>query len=187
MVNLSQVVNTFLAYQCPCTTTKFSHIQNHNHKKFSMIQHHIPNKYFPYPKAQQQKFLHVQNYNHKIFHDLTSHTQQKYFHSQNFMPTKFFRTHKIFPYLYPQKFAINYTCQQIFHIHHDFGQPSLHNKFFMTSMPPKIQAKVHPTNIRNYQHCQNFMISMIPKFKPKFIQQHHKLPTWPKFHGFNAP
>ena len=88
-----------------------------------------------------------------------------------------------------------------------FVQPSLHNKFFMTSIPPKfkpkfiqqtsqitniaktsqfqcsqIQAKVHPTNITNYQHCQNFMTSMIPKSKPKLIQQHHKLPTLPKFH-----
>ena len=85
-----------------------------------------------------------------FFRDPTSHTQQKYLCSQNTISTK------IFPYSYPQNFAINYTCQQIFHIHHDFVQPSLHNKFFKTSMPPK--------------------------FKPKLIQQHHKLPTLPKFH-----
>ena len=91
----------------------------------------------------------------KFFHDPTSHTQLKYFCSQNTISTK------IFPYSYPQNFAINYTCQQIFHIHHDFVQPSLYNEFFMTSMPPKfkpklikqhqnfnapkIQAKTHPT------------------------------------------
>ena len=68
---------------------------------------------------------------------------------------KKFRIHKTFPYSYPQNFAINYTCQQIFHIHHDFVQPSLQNKFFTISMPPKIQEKVHPTNITNHQHCQN--------------------------------
>ena len=55
------------------------------------------------------------------------------------------------------------------HIHHNFNAP-------------KMQAKVHPTNTINYQHCQNFTISMLPKFMPKFVQQHHKLPTLPKFH-----
>ena len=60
------------------------------------------------------------------------------------------------------------------HIHHNFNAP-------------KMQAKVHPTNTINYQHCQNFTISMLPKFMPKFVQQHHKLPTLPKFHDFDAP
>ena len=97
----------------------------------------------------------------KFFHDPTSHTQQKYFCSQNTISTKIFRTRKIFPYSYPQNFAINYTCQQIFHIHHDFVQPSLHNKFFTISMPPK--------------------------FKPKFIQQTSQITNIAKIlHNFNA-
>ena len=48
--------------------------------------------------------------------------------------------------------------------------------------PPKIQAKVHPTKITNYQHCQISWLQCPPKFEPKLVQQHHKLPTLPKFH-----
>ena len=48
--------------------------------------------------------------------------------------------------------------------------------------PPKIQAKVHPTKITNYQHCQISWLQCPPKVEPKLVQQHHKLPTLPKFH-----
>ena len=57
----------------------------------------------------------------------------------------------------------------------------------MTSMPPKIQAKVHPTNITNYQHCQNFTISMLPKSKPKLIQQTSQITNIAKTSQFLCP
>ena len=117
---------------------KFSH--NHAIKKNS----HMTMSMYDRENSYISKTITTKN-----FYDPTSHTQQKYFCSQN-DPQKFFRTCKNFPYSYPQNFATNYTCQQIFHIHHHFVQPSLHNNFFMTSLPPKIQAKVHPINITNY-------------------------------------
>ena len=103
----------------------------------------------------------------KFFHDLTSHTIQKFFHSQNFMLINLFHIHKnfpdpqIYPYSYPQNFAmihqIKFThTNKISHMHHKYIHTSLQHKFFTMSMPTKS--------------------------KPKFIQQHHKLPTLPKFH-----
>ena len=114
--------------------TKFYHNQNfwHVHTQLPKFSHNHAIKKIP--------TLTMSMYNRKnsyiskiittqIFHDPTLHTQQKYFCSQNTISTK------NFPYSYRKNFAINYTCQQIFHIYHDFVQPSLHNKFFMTSMP----------------------------------------------------
>ena len=66
----------------------------------------------------------------------------------------------------PQNFSIpiptkfchkTYTCQLIFCTHHQFVQPNLYNKFFLTTKPPK--------------------------FKPKFIQKHHMLHTLPNSMG----
>ena len=114
--------------------TKFCHNQNfwHVHTQLPKFSHNHAIKKIP--------TLTMSMYNRKnsyiskiittqIFHDPTLHTQQKYFCSQNTISTK------NFPYSYRKNFAINYTCQQIFHSYHDFVQPSLHNKFFMTSMP----------------------------------------------------
>ena len=98
------------------------------------------------------------------------------------MPTKFAHTTNLSMHI-PTKFYHKtklYTCQQIFHIHHDFVQPSLHNKFFTISKLPKFKPKFiqqtsyitniaktsqfqssqnsnqnSSNNITNYQHCQN--------------------------------
>ena len=118
----------------------------------------------------------------QIFQESTSHTQQNFSISQNFIPTKFFP--------YPQNFSILIPTKFCHKLHMPTNLP--HSSWFCSTKPtqqifhnfkaPKIQAKVHPTNITNYQHWQNFTVSKLPKLKPKFVQQHHKLPTLPKFH-----
>ena len=49
---------------CP-STNKFSHSQNHNHK-FSMKQHHTPNKIFDSRNFTIIKILHTHKFTHKI-------------------------------------------------------------------------------------------------------------------------
>ena len=93
-----------------------------NNNKIPMFK--ITVKNFPTcPKWPSKKFLHVQNHNKKSLH-FQSHNHKKkfpwsnityptkFFHSQNFMPTKFFHIRKnfpgpqIYPYSYPQNFAM---------------------------------------------------------------------------------
>ena len=89
----------------------------------------------------------------KNSHD-QNYMPNKIFHVQNFMSNTKIQTHIQIKISWPLNKT--YTRQQIFRTHHEFVQPSLYNKFFITTMPPK--------------------------FKPKFIQQHHILHTLPKFH-----
>ena len=100
-----------------------------------------------------KKNSHDQNHMFKNSHD-QNYMPNKIFHVQNFMSNTKIQTHIQIKISWPLNKT--YTRQQIFRTHHEFVQPSLYNKFFITTMPPK--------------------------FKPKFIQQHHILHTLPKFH-----
>ena len=100
-----------------------------------------------------KKNSHDQNHMFKNSHD-QNYMPNKIFHVQNFMSNTKIQTHIQIKISWPLNKT--YTRQQIFRTHHEFVQPSLYNKFFITTMPPK--------------------------FKLKFIQQHHILHTLPKFH-----
>ena len=112
-----------------------------------------------FPQAHAQINSHIAKIiTTQIYHEPTSHTQQ------NFSIVKI-HAHKIFPmsknFSYPQNFAMCIKQSLLIpinfsHIHHEYIRPSLQHKIF--TMP------------------------ILPKSKPKFIQQHHNLPTLSKFH-----
>ena len=142
---------------------KNSHDQNHLFKNFSMIQHHIPNKNFPWSNiTYPTKIFHVQKIScptkifpwpkisclTKIFRNQSSMTNKKICHHKIFHT----HTHKILPCSWNQ----TYTCQQIFRTHHVFVRSSLYNKFSITTVP----LKVKPNSFNNttyYMHCQDSM------------------------------
>ena len=132
-----------------------------------MIQQHIPNKNISVTKIPCST---------KAFHNQSSminaKKKKKSMPPQNFfilIPTKFCHAHEI----------RIYTCQQIFHIHQEFVQPSLHHKFFTISIPQ------NPS-----QHCQNSwhtnIVQVTPWPKNTTIQNAPK-PRLQHDQSYNAP
>ena len=155
--------NSYTKITCPKNShtkiyPKNSHTKNH-------IVHKCPKN--PHDQNHNQKFsmikITIENFpclksqSQKFPWSYVTHLT-KIFHSPKS------HTHKIFPcsqnFSIPTKFChvheIKFThANKISRIYHECIHPNPHDKFFTISMPPKS--------------------------KPKFIQQHHKLPTLPKF------
>ena len=116
----------------------------------------IKNKIPTCPCPCTNKFSHIQNPSHKIFHYQKSHTQQNFSISQSFMPTKFARTLKIYPFSYPQ------FCHKL---HMPTNLP--HSSWICSTKPTQ-------QNFHDFNAPQNSSQSSSNKY--------HKLPTLPKFH-----
>ena len=159
----------------PKSHVQNSHAQNHNQKfpcpkshvqKFPMTKNHATQKKsmshkksMPHQNFTTNKIFHMSIHNYQIF-PITIHNK-KFPHDHVHVQLWKYHIHKK-KFLYPQNFAINYTCQQIFHIHHNFVQPT------------------YTTNSSQFW-CP-------PKFKPKFIQQTSQITNIAKIlHNFNAP
>ena len=137
-------------FTCPYTATKFFH--SHAKRKNSyMTKIKIPTSSCPCTN----KFLHSQNHNHTNFPRINITYPTKFFHKSKF------HARKVCPYLqiYPQNFTMSikqslHMPANFSHMHHEHIHLSLQHKFF--TMPT------------------------LSKPKPKFIQQHHNLPTLSK-------
>ena len=107
------------------------------------------------------KFLHSQNHNHTNFPRINITYPKFFFHKSKFHTHKVCPYPQIYPCTYPQNFAMSikqslHMPTNFSHMHHEHIHPNLQHRFF--TMP------------------------ILPKFKPKFIQQHHNVPTLSKFH-----
>ena len=137
---------------CPYTTTKFFH--SHAKRKNS----YMTKIKFPTSSC-TNKFSHNQNHNHTNFPRINIIYPTKFFHKSKLHTHKICQYPQIYLCTYPQNFAI--SIKQSLHIPINFSH--IHHEHIHISL------------------TQIFHNAILSKSKPKFIQQHHNLPTLSKF------
>ena len=105
------------------------------------------------------KFSHNQNHNHTNFPRINITYPTKFFHKSKLHTHKICQYPQIYLCTYPQNFAM--SIKQSLHIPINFSH--IHHEHIHISL------------------TQNFHNAILSKSKPKFIQQHHNLPTLSKF------